>query len=323
MKKRLFASSLALVILLSACSAPGGSSSGSQGSQSTTGSQNASGSQTPSGSQSGGQTGGSDRRDTIDRPEIGAQVEIDPPYDFDPDEMIPRDFGDYFLEDYPTEVSTYKIAEGTDVENEVVVLKGEEEGPTIYIVAGVHGDEIAGWMTGNLVKKVSIRAGTVHILAPANRWGASADPRTRYVTEQQDLNRSFPGDPEGTMAQRAADAIFQDIQRVNPIFLFDLHEARSNRENYDFLGSSLIYTDLSKMSDMYLDLLLATETGELCSERFNFYGPGPIGSINNTVTTQLEIPTITVETYRGYPLERRIGDQLDIVEYVLTWYGLL
>ena len=39
--------------------------------------------------------------------------------------------------------------------------------------------------------------------------------------------------------------------------------------------------------------------------------------------TQLGIPTITVETYRGYELERRIGDQLDIVEYVLRYYGLI
>ena len=37
----------------------------------------------------------------------------------------------------------------------------------------------------------------------------------------------------------------------------------------------------------------------------------------------LGIPTITVETYRGYELERRIGDQLDIVEYVLRYYGLI
>ena len=125
------------------------------------------------------------------------------------------------------------------------------------------------------------------------------------------------------MAQRVADTIFQDIQRVDPVFVFDLHEAMANEENRDFLGSSLIYTDLSEMSDMYFDMLLATESGELCSERFNFFAPGPVGSINNTVTTQLGIPTITVETYRGYPLERRIGDQLDIVEYVLTYYGLL
>lgn len=69
---------------------------------------------------------------------------IDPPYDFDPAEMVPDDFGDYFTDcDHPTQVSTYKLAEGTDIENEVTVLQGEEEGPTIYIVAGVHGDEIA------------------------------------------------------------------------------------------------------------------------------------------------------------------------------------
>lgn len=69
--------------------------------------------------------------------------------------MVPDDFGDYFTDcDHPTQVSTYKLAEGTDIENEVTVLQGEEEGPTIYIVAGVHGDEIAGWMTGNLVKKI-------------------------------------------------------------------------------------------------------------------------------------------------------------------------
>ena len=72
-----------------------------------------------------------------------------------------------------------------------------------------------------------------------------------------------------------------------------------------------------------MELLLATESGELCSERYNFFGPGPEGSVNHTVTTRLGIPTITIETYRGYPLERRIGDQLAIVEYVLGYYGLL
>ena len=302
--------SLCLALLMLAGCAPAG---GGEASVSGSGSPGA----------SSGQQEEYGRREGINRPEVGTQVVMDPPYDFDPEQMLPRDFGDYFLNDYPTQVSSYKIGEGTDVENEVVVLQGEEEGPTIYIVAGVHGGEIAGWMTGNLVKKVGIKAGTVHILSPANRWGAEADPRSRYVTGQEDLNRSFPGDPEGNMAQRVADTIFQDIERVDPVFVFDLHEAMANEENRDFLGSSLIYTDLSEMSDMYFDMLLATESGELCSERFNFFAPGPVGSINNTVTTQLGIPTITVETYRGYPLERRIGDQLDIVEYVLTYYGLL
>ena len=263
------------------------------------------------------------RRDAIQRPEIGTQVVIDPPYDFNPDEMLPRDFGDHFLSDYPVETSSYLIAEGTMVEDEVTVIKGEVEGSTIYVVAGVHGDEQAGWETGKQLEKISIKAGTLYVLAPANPWGAAKEPRSRYVIDKWDLNRSFPGNPEGNPARIAAYSIYEDIKEKEPIFVFDLHEARVNSENYDFLGSSLIYTSLDGMEDMYLDLLLATESGEICSERFNFYAPGPIGSLNNSVTTGLGIPTITIETYRGYPLERRISDQLDIVEYVLTYYGML
>lgn len=264
------------------------------------------------------------RRDPIRRPSVSEEVEIDPPYSFDPEQMVPSDFGDHFLNcNYPTTVSTYKIGAGTDIENEVTVLKGAEDGPVVYVVAGVHGDEQAGWEAGKQLKKISIRAGTLYILSPANRWGADARPHRRYIDGTYDLNRSFPGCADGNKGERVACSIYQDIKRINPVFLFDLHEARSNNENQDFLGSSLIYTSLDKMSDLYLSLLLATERGQVGSERFNFFAPGPIGSLNNTVTTNLGIPTITVETYRGYPLERRIGDQLDIVEYVLDYYGML
>lgn len=264
------------------------------------------------------------RRDPIRRPSVSEEVEIDPPYSFDPEQMVPSDFRDHFLDrNYPTHVSTYKIAEGTDIENEVTMLKGAEDGPCVYVVAGVHGDEQAAWEAGKLLKKINIKAGTLYILSPANVWGASSSPKSRYIDGLYDLNRSFPGTSDGNKGERAAYSIYQDIKQVDPVFLFDLHEARSNNENQDFLGSSLIYTSLDKMSDLYLSLLLATESGQVGSERFNFFAPGPIGSLNNTVTTNLGIPTITVETYRGYPLERRIGDQLDIVEYVLDYYGML
>ena len=38
---------------------------------------------------------------------------------------------------------------------------------------------------------------------------------------------------------------------------------------------------------------------------------------------ELKIPAITVETFRGYPLERRIADQLDVVQYALRYYGMI
>lgn len=107
------------------------------------------------------------------------------------------------------------------------------------------------------------------------------------------------------------------------MIVLDLHEAITVRENRDFLGSSLIYTILDDIAELFLDMHTATQERTLCSEPFNFFGPGPLGSINNVVASTLGIPTITVETYRAYVLERRVEDQLAIVGYVLRYYGLV
>lgn len=251
------------------------------------------------------------------------KMEIDPPYDFNPEDMIPADFGTYFEHGYNSGTASYLIGEGTELENQVTVIKGAEDGPAVYVVAGVHGDETAAWLTGNLLKKISIQAGTLYILSPANKWGAAEVPGIRYVTGEQDLNRSFPGNPEGTKAEQAAAFIFEDIKQKAPDFVFDLHEARIVKEGRDFLGSTLIFTDLGDKMTMLVDMILETQMGTLCGQQFDYLGPGPKGSVNYTVSTELSIPVITVETFRGYQMEHRISDQLDIVQYVLRDYGLV
>lgn len=255
--------------------------------------------------------------------ELG-EMEIDPPYDFDPDAMEAKDFGDYFTASYSDcQRTTYPILEDSDYENEVTQITGAEEGAVIYVIAGVHGDEEAAWRTGNLLKKIDIKAGTLYVLSPANPWGAEQEPRTRYVTGEEDLNRCFPGDPSGSAAQQVAAAIMADVERVQPDFVFDLHEARIVKSSQDFLGSSLIFTSMEGMEELFMNMVMATEMGELCSEPFKYYSPGPEGSVNRTITEQLGVPTITVETFRGYEMEQRIGDQLAVVQYVLKDYGLV
>lgn len=216
-----------------------------------------------------------------------------------------------------TEITSYKLAEGTDMENEVVVLTSPNPGPVIYIVASVHGDEIAGYTAANKLKNMELDSGTLYILSPANKPGA--DLNVRYYHEKEDLNRAFPGKADGTKAEQYAKVIYDDIARVKPYLVMDLHEARTQATNRDFLGSSLIYTTLDGIDDMFLDMHLATQQGELCAEPFNFFGPGPIGSLNNTVATNLKIPVITVETYRAYQLERRVEEQLAVLGYVFNY----
>ncbi len=246
---------------------------------------------------------------------------MEPDTDFDPYTGSVSDINDCFPANYPITKDQYTLLEGTLMEVTVQHIVAENPGKTVYIVAGVHGDERAAWFTGVLLQGISIKSGELYIIAPANANGAKE--QTRYVVAEQDLNRSFPGDENGNEAEQAANAIYQDIARVQPDFLFDLHEAIVYREGRDFLGSTLIYTKLDAMGDMFFDLLFATQIGDICSGPFGYNGPGPEGSINATVTSNLGIPTITVETFRGYPMEHRVSDQLQIVEFVLAYMGLV
>lgn len=236
------------------------------------------------------------------------------------------DFGAFFEEQYEVELSSYKLMEGELTETQVVHIHSEKEGPTIYVVGAVHGDEKAAWYTAILLKKVTLKSGDLYVLAPANANGAKND--SRYVTEKQDLNRVFPGDPEGNEAQRLAASIYSDIEDKQPDLVLDLHEAIIYNNSRDFLGSTYIFTDLSVFAKkydldlMFLDLLLATEEGTICHNTFGSTGPGPAGSINATVTNELEIPVITVETFRGFDIYRRVYDQLDTVQFILEYLDM-
>jgi len=246
----------------------------------------------------------------------------DPPYDYNIDEMQASDFGDFFKEDFGSTVSEYKLLEDTDYENDVLVIKGEKEGPSVYVIAGIHGDEEAAWQSGKLLKKISISAGTLYILAPANRWGAYASTKKRSI-DGADPNRAFPGDLSGNGTQRVAASIYNDVKDKNPDFVFDLHEATIVSSERDYLGSSYIYSDASLFGELLLDLVDATETGKICNRPFTYYGPGPSGSINRTITEKLGLPVLTIETFRGFEMEDRIHDQLDSINFVLNYFGML
>lgn len=320
--KRLTLLILLAAVLLSACGAPvPGSASSGQPAPGESASQ--SGPQTPPDSDNSPAGDGEWQTVTIGGEEMewNGYVVKEPEGDLDIQSMSFSDFGDgLFEQEYPVTVDSYLLTPGEITEAEVYHIKGQEEGPTVYIVAGVHGDERAAWYTGMLLRNVTLARGDLYVLAPANTNGAK-DFR-RYVTGKQDLNRSFPGDPEGNEAQRIAHAIFEDIREKQPVFLFDLHEAIVYTAGRDFLGSTLIFTKLEGMEDLFFDLMLATQQGELCSNPFGYTGPGPSGSLNSTATNQLSIPTITVETFRGFDVHRRVGDQLAIVQYTLEYLGL-
>ncbi|NYK37232.1 succinylglutamate desuccinylase, partial [Salmonella enterica subsp. enterica serovar Typhimurium] len=87
----------------------------------------------------------------------------------------------------------------------VHVLHGREDGPTVWVSAAIHGDEVAGV---EIVRRVLERLqprnlrGTLLAVPIVNVLGVMAGDR--YLPDRRDLNRSFPGSARGSLASRIA-----------------------------------------------------------------------------------------------------------------------
>ena len=257
-------------------------------------------------------------------PEITATPAPTPPLPELPDAaaleaLTPADF-DCLVEEYPTARSTYTLTTADGQALDVTLLEGAADGPTIYIVGGVHGNELAGWYAGTLLKQADLKAGRVYLAAPANPWGAENDRRD--TADGRDLNRNFPGDAAGNPAQQRAAALWNDITEKAPALVLDLHEARQWNDGSDELGNSIICQDMQPVADVVWGLLEASANGQLHGGALDLFGSPPVGSLNRTLTLEAGIPVITVETSRAEPLPQRVKNQLEITEYVLKNQGL-
>lgn len=220
------------------------------------------------------------------------------------------------------QVQQYTLLKDEAAETTVFLIDSGLPGASVYIVAGTHGDERAGWYAAFLLaESCRIDTGRLYVLPQANVPGCElAD---RFVAGSLDLNRAYPGNPEGDLAQRLADEIYKDIQRVKPTLLLDLHEAAFFTPDRDFMGQKLIVTGLDGIESLLFNFLTIAQESHPDREPFDLVGPGVSGSLNREVTQGLLCPVITVETFRGFPLSMRIQDQLDFVLYCLKSLGMI
>ena len=81
--------------------------------------------------------------------------------DLNPYETSFDDIGEnrFFITEYPVERETYTINENEVGETKVVHISSPVPGPVIYIVAGVHGDEIAALFFCFMLKKDTMKGG--------------------------------------------------------------------------------------------------------------------------------------------------------------------
>lgn len=221
-------------------------------------------------------------------------------------------------------IESYTIPSGSGP-NTVIHIRSGKKGPVLYIEAGIHGDETAGQgavrkLAETLSQGEELSAGEIYLIEAVNRYGAEHGKRT--TRENEDINRAFPGENNGSGAEVTAAALFRDIREKKPDLVLDLHEARNHADEMDHLGESVIAGSLDGIEDLILGLITDSEQNREIGVKLDLFGSPPAGSINRTVTEQLHIPVITIETSREKPEAERIRIQLGIIHYVLDFYHM-
>ncbi len=208
----------------------------------------------------------------------------------------------------------YAISEtylGDPIEVPVTICNGAHGGPTVFLAAASHGDELNGV---KVVQEVARRYdpqelhGTLVCLHVLNVPGYQA--QTRYIPIYDlDLNRWFPGRPWGNMAQRMAHEIYHRFVAQCDVGI-DFHTSTRNRTTMFHVRADMANEAVNELARAFgANLVLS--------------GPGHEGSLRRTATAD-GIPTITAEMGRGQQYEEPLVERaVEGVESVLAEYGVL
>jgi hypothetical protein len=122
--------------------------------------------------------------------------------------------------------------EGSFLDIPIFAARGARPGPTLCVTAGIHGDELNSVeIARRAFASVDAKRlrGTLIVFPAVNAWGLRTSDR--YLPDRRDLNRAFPGSPNGSVASIFADALFGLLTK-HCERLIDLHTASDLRTNY-------------------------------------------------------------------------------------------
>ncbi|WP_380053913.1 succinylglutamate desuccinylase/aspartoacylase family protein [Falsihalocynthiibacter sp. SS001] len=123
------------------------------------------------------------------------------------------------------------LSDHTPVSMSVHVVHGKSAGPTVFVSAGIHGDEVIGVeIVRRLLRAPNLDTlkGTLIVIPIVNAFGFMN--HSRYLPDRRDLNRSFPGSVEGSLASRLAHLFLTEIVARSDLGI-DLHSAAIHRTN--------------------------------------------------------------------------------------------
>ena len=233
------------------------------------------------------------------------------------------------------------IQEGTVYETPVFSFRGSEPGLSVLIIGGTHGNEPAGFEAAYRLMDHFLsdppRKGRLFIIPEANRVAVRLRARRAPVPdgvdiERGNLNRCYPGDPNGLPLERVAHEIMDLARKESVDLLLDLHESprfhlgaesMDDQGQYHGLGQTLIFTPneeaawlgMITLDELNRDIPDGMEQFSIVERPINRSAAWAAGSV-------LDIPGFTVETCKQLPLEKRIAYQVKVVQRMVREMGL-
>jgi len=138
-----------------------------------------------------------------------------------------------------------------NVEMTVHVINGSLPGPTLFVCAAIHGDELNGVeIIRRLLKlkQVNRLRGTLIAIPIVNVHGFIT--QSRYLPDGRDLNRSFPGSTRGSLASRIANTFLETI--VNRCSHgIDIHTGARHRSNLPQIRADLSCGETRKLAEVF------------------------------------------------------------------------
>jgi predicted deacylase len=205
--------------------------------------------------------------------------------------------------------SATELFEGVPVTTPVLVLNGVAPGPTLCLTAAVHGDELNGI---EMIRRV------FHDIEPSKLAGALIGVPivnvqgfrrgSRYLPDRRDLNRYFPGNPNGSAAARIAHSLFNDII-ANCDALVDLHTGSFERANLPQLRADLRNPDVVTLTHGFGAMVV-------------LHSKPTVGTLRYAATLA-GIPAVTVEAGGPSQLElAEVKHGVKGIETLLTTLGM-
>lgn len=148
-------------------------------------------------------------------------------------------------------IPVIKLYTNTDISMPVHIISGKKPGPVVFVSAAVHGDELIGVeVVRRLIKSRRLRLarGVVVLVSMVNVYGVLN--QSRYMPDRRDLNRSFPGSPQGSLAGRVADQFLNEIVR-HCDFGIDLHTGAIHRSNLPQIRADLSDPETMAMAQAF------------------------------------------------------------------------